>query len=117
MHRPQDAETRGISGFAGILSGSVAAWARRLDTTPEDVVQALSAVPVLLDTAEAKGHENQDRPTAPHLRCIGLVARHVPALRAEIDRLRSVGTATAEGRVHRTQPAPSTLDTTAQAAR
>jgi hypothetical protein len=78
----------GVRSWGPVASGTVEEWAAELGCTAGDVLGAIGALDVtpLVDTAENKGREDHDRPTAPELRSLALwhtdaeeVARHVGA--------------------------------------
>jgi len=66
-------QTRGeIEVWGGIVSARLSDYAGALDSTPEEVLNAVDAegIEPVLDTAEPKGREDHDRPTDPDLRCL-----------------------------------------------
>ena len=80
---PPDPATNDLTTWGGIHAGRVTAWAAHLDTTPEAVVDATEVVPPMMDTGtRANNYENNERPTAPHLRCIAWTRDDVKRVRA-----------------------------------
>jgi hypothetical protein len=61
-----------VEAWGGIVSARLADYASALDSTPEEVLDAVEttgAKPVV-DTARSKGREDHDRPTSAELRCL-----------------------------------------------
>ncbi|PEN10384.1 hypothetical protein CRI94_17355 [Longibacter salinarum] len=81
-YRVTDAQTgdyAGISEEAGIVCGALEAWADELETSAEEVLEAIETTGVtpLVDTAEDVGRGSSERPTCPTLRHLAFRRRDV----------------------------------------
>lgn len=89
-HYPQDSpEERAVEPFGGIVSARVSDLARELDTTPEELLDAIdrTGMEPLVDTAQDKGGrgEKRGRPTDPDLRSLALTTEAVRRVEEELE--------------------------------
>jgi len=79
--------TGDLEAWGGIVSGRIVDFACEMDVTPDAVEAAAKQVPLLVDTAEAKGRNDDERPQTPQLRCIALEAECLGQLKETARRL------------------------------
>jgi len=97
-----------IEAWGGIVAARLSDYAGARDSTPEAVLDAVDAegIDPAVDTAEAKGREDHDRPTSPELRCLAFTredfARLVEAVAPE--EIGNGEAAVSDGRKRRGEP-------------
>lgn len=76
-----------LDAWGGIISARVSNLAEALHATPDQLLQALDELGIdpMVDTAQAKGRKNHDRPTDPSLRSMALTTGDVETLREELE--------------------------------
>ena len=87
MHNPDDVPDHAsgeLAAHGGIVAGTVAQFAEALSTAPGRVVEALTGIGYVNDTAEEKGYGNSDRLTDPARRSLAFTADQYARLHATI---------------------------------
>lgn len=83
----QKHESGALESWGGIVSGRIVDFACEIGVSHDAVEAAAKQVPLLVDTAEAKGRNDDERPQTPQLRCIALEAEHLGQLKETARRL------------------------------
>ena len=75
-----------LTSQSGIITGRLADWADALETTSDELLEAMqrAGVEPLIDTGTSKDGEGHQRPTNPELRCIALTEGDGGRITAEL---------------------------------